>query len=125
MDCHPVGICETCSPGTTKNCSAIKTFDKWTLDQYGYVLGGADVDAVGAPLNKQDKLKAEIMQNGPIACGIHANDKLEAYGVTTPVDHYPGGIFKEFDPLPLPNHILSIVGWGEDKTVGESYWILR
>ena len=65
------------------------------------------------------------MQNGPLACGIDATNKLEAYGTTTPVDSYPGGIFSQTELLPMANHILSIVGWGTDANLNQDYWILR
>jgi len=130
-DCHPLGVCETCSPGPKfapgnpdSNCSAITTESLWTLSEYGYVLGGKDVDAEGAPVGSAEKLKSEIFANGPLACGIHATDKLEAFGTTDPVSSYPGGIFEQRVLLPMPNHILSIVGWGSDKDHGD-YWILR
>jgi len=96
----------------------------WTLDEYGYVLGGKDIDAKGHPVGSAQKLKAEIMANGPLACGIHATDQLEAFGTTTPVSSYPGGIFSQFTLLPIANHILSIVGWGTDTQNGE-YWLIR
>ena len=54
------------------------------------MLGGKDVDAAGQPVGSAEKLKSEIMANGPLACGIHATDELEAFGTTTPVDKYPG-----------------------------------
>jgi cathepsin X len=102
----------------------VKNEGLWTLSEYGYVLGGKDVDAAGKPVGSAEKLKSEIMANGPLACGIHATDDLEAFGTTTPVSHYPGGIFSQFTLLPIPNHILSIVGWGSDADNGD-YWILR
>jgi len=117
-----LGVCETCSPSA--GCSKITKPSLWTLDEYGYVLGGSDVDVSGAPVGSAEKLKAEIMTNGPLACGIHATDELEAYGTTTPISHYPGGIFSQFNILPMANHILSIVGWGTDPEHGP-YWILR
>ena len=77
-------------------------------------------------MTSAQRLKAEIQQNGPLACGIHATDKLEAYGTTTSVDSYPGGIFSQTELFPpMANHILSIVGWGKDEDVGKEYWILR
>eukprot|EP00038_Savillea_parva_P007691 m.171885 g.171885 ORF g.171885 m.171885 type:complete len:635 (+) comp13441_c0_seq1:550-2454(+) len=117
-----LGVCETCS--STSGCTPIAKPQLWTLGDYGYVLGGADTDAVGNTVGSEEKLKAEIMNNGPLACGIHATDELEAFGTTTPVDHYPGGIFTQRVLLPTANHILSIVGWGTDPTHGP-YWILR
>jgi hypothetical protein len=110
------------------------------------------------------------MANGPLACGIHATDKFEAFGTTTPVSAYPGGppspspprrrpaclcvrvrpyacvpmrtclrtgrstrslrhalrcaagIYSESALLPIPNHILSIIGWGTDPAHG-AYWV--
>jgi cathepsin X len=35
-----------------------------------------------------------------VSCSIDATEKLEAY---------TGGIFSEFNPLPIPNHVVSIV----------------
>ena len=52
-----------------------------------HALGGADVDASGAAVTSAQKLKAEILANGPLACGIHATDELEAFGTTTPLNH--------------------------------------
>jgi hypothetical protein len=96
----------------------------WTIDEYGYAHGGGDVDLVGASVSKKQKLQAEIVANGPLACGIHATDELEAFGTTQRVDSYPGGIFEQSAVLHPPNHILSIVGWGRDPQHGD-YWILR
>jgi len=125
-ECKPLGVCETCVPtkaGEPKNCTQIPHPELWTLGDSGYALGGSDLDIDSNLVTGEQKLQAEIMTNGPLACGIHATPALEAYGVTTPVSHYPGGIFNEHS-IPLPNHILSIVGWGTDKEHGE-YWLLR
>mmetsp|Transcript_7903 Transcript_7903/g.11071 ORF Transcript_7903/g.11071 Transcript_7903/m.11071 type:complete len:624 (-) Transcript_7903:153-2024(-) len=121
-DCSPLGVCETCSPNGT--CAQIKNPTLWTLAEYGYADGGSDLDAKAQPVASAQKLKAEIYQNGPLACGIHATDELEAFGTTKAVESYPGGIFEQRVLLPMPNHILSIVGWGTDPDHGE-YWIIR
>ena len=64
------------------------------------------------------------MMNGPLACSLDATDEFEAFGETTPVSSYPGGIFSQFTLIPLPNHIVSITGWGTDPAYG-AYWIVR
>lgn len=126
-DCRPLGVCETCSPtaGGGSNCTQIKNPDLWTLESYGYVLSekSGNVDAAGQIVGSAERLKAEIYANGPLACGIHATSKLEAFGTTDPVDSYPGGIFEQAEFLPMPNHILSIVGWGSDPDHGDYWWL--
>jgi len=60
-------------------------------------------------------MKAEIYARGPIACDIDAtNQFLE----------YTGGIYEQWVLLPIANHVLAVVGWGEDDE-GEEYWIGR
>ena len=123
--CKPTGVCETCAPG--KGCTKIESPPMWTLSEYGYAISSkeaAPVDALGASVSGAQQLQAEILANGPLACGIHATDELEAFGTTTPVSSYPGGIFHQRVLFPMANHILSIVGWGHDATNGD-YWILR
>ena len=126
------GVCETCSPGSSGpgspgTCTKIENPQMYTLDSYGYVLSGEnnDKDLQGVQVSNADKLKAEIYANGPLACGIHATDELEAFGTTTPVDMYPNGIFNQSVFLPMPNHILSITGWGMDTELNQEYWIVR
>jgi hypothetical protein len=89
-------------------CTAVTNFSKWSLDGYGLVNGGSDRDASGVLVGAVDKMKAELFQNGPLACGIHATAELIAY---------TGGIFSQFIPWSfMSNHIISIVGWGVDST---------
>jgi len=68
-------------------------------------------------LHGETKMKAEITQNGPISCGIHATDNFE--------NNYDGGIYSEKVRFPMINHEISVVGFGKDATTGEEYWIGR
>ena len=51
-------------------------------------------------------MKAEIVTNGPLACGIMATPKFHKY---------TGGIYSESYPDHDINHIISIVGYGYDE----------
>ena len=52
-----------------------------------------------------DKLKSEMYARGPISCGIDVTAKFYAYS---------GGIYEEAVTFPMPNHEISLVGWGEE-----------
>ncbi len=96
QSCSDMSRCYTCPPGG--KCYAITNYKKWKVSQYGSV-------------NGKDQMKAEIFKRGPVSCGIMATDGLEKY---------TGGIYKEYNPSPMINHIVSVVGWGNEN--GQEYW---
>tara|TARA_B110000208_G_C11683234_1_gene399600 strand:+ start:119 stop:1102 length:984 start_codon:yes stop_codon:yes gene_type:complete len=95
--------CFTCSPSGTPACAAIPKgqFDRLCVSEYGDCSGYA-------------KMKAEIAMRGPISCGVDATDKLEAFK--------GGEVYAEKGNA--VNHIISVVGWGEDAA-GNEYWHVR
>ncbi|EGG15729.1 cathepsin Z precursor [Cavenderia fasciculata] len=98
LACTPA--CKTCDPNGS--CHTITNYTNIFVDEVGKI----------APFAKD--IMAEVYARGPVACSIDATSQLEAY---------TGGIFKEFVAAPIPNHIVSIVGWGVENDV--SYWIVR
>ena len=60
-------------------------------------------------------MKMEIMNNGPIACGINA----------LKIEDYHGGVLDVPNSLKIIDHVVSIVGWGYDEEIKKQYWIIR
>ena len=104
--CRPLGVCETCSPSnssfTPGLCTPVKKHPTFRVREYGSVSGA-------------ERMKAEIYARGPIGCGIHVTEAFEKY---------TGGVYSEFMLLPLANHEVSVVGWGQTED-GTEYWIGR
>ena len=60
-------------------------------------------------------MRAEIYKRGPIACSITVTQKF--------LD-YKGGIIADYRVKHVPDHTISIAGWGVD-TDGTEFWIGR
>lgn len=106
--CSAIDQCKTCVPPVPAadesgqdTCSAVTTFPKWYVSEYGSVSG-------------INNMKAEIYARGPIGCGIDATDQFLAY---------TGGIYSQFILFPSIDHEISVVGWGTEN--GTDYWIGR
>ena len=100
--CSKENICRTCDTFTENGgtCAPLQYFPNATISEYGVVRGA-------------DNMKQEIYNRGPIACGINANAVLEYNGSFLDLPH----------KLKIIDHIISIVGWVENK--GDQYWVIR
>jgi len=105
QDCTPMNQCGTCTPDG--GCNPIANYTLFKVGDYNSISG---VDA----------MKAEIYARGPISCGIDATDSLEAFSGAAAAGN---PIYQEYNPLPMVNHIISVVGFGVDNSV--PYWIVR
>merc|ERR1719399_2368710 len=98
--CTPENVARTCSTFPPQGkCAALSRYPNATGDEYGSISG-------------QDAMQKEIFARGPIACGIDA----------APILNYTSGIAK--DEGSFVDHVISVVGWGNDETEGQ-YWIVR
>lgn len=104
FECTPTNICKTCNTFSSRGgtCSAITHYPNATISSYGAVKGS-------------DNMMAEIYKNGPIACGINAEEIVD----------YTGGVVDLPRQLKTVNHIISVVGWGYSEELGKQYWIIR
>ena len=97
--CSAMNVARTCStfPPTGK-CVGLSHYPNATISEYGSISGA-------------DAMAKEIYARGPISCGIDA----------APILKYKGGVAKM--PGSGVDHVISVVGWGEDTTDGP-YWIV-
>jgi len=99
--CSPLQECFTCTAqNNTSQCAPVTPMKRLYASEFG-------------DCSFYDRMKAEIFARGPISCGIDATPKLEVY---------TGGVFAQQGLL--PNHIVSVVGWGLQNNTDE-YWIVR
>jgi len=99
--CTDINVARTCSTFVANGgkCVAIKQYPNASIADYGQISG-------------QDSMQKEIFKNGPIACGIDAG----------PILNYTSGIATMAGEN--VDHVISVVGWGNDATDGQ-YWIVR
>ncbi|KAK5977834.1 Cathepsin Z [Trichostrongylus colubriformis] len=103
--CDPMHRCGTCWPDS---CTAVKNYTRYYITEYGKVSG-------------RENMMAEIKKGGPIACSITCTPEFDF--------QYSGGVYaqktgKELEASSLPNHIVSVSGWGVDEN-GVEHWIVR
>lgn len=96
--CTPKDIAVTC--GTFgEACVGLSRYPNATISEYGSIVG-------------KDAMQKEILNRGPIACGIDAG----------PIRDYTTGIATQVSSD--TDHVISVVGWGTDAKEG-LYWIVR
>ena len=90
---------------TTLHCCSLNhMLLPWTAQKVSVLAGFCSTINTVLQITQADKLRSEIYARGPISCGIDVTAKFYKYS---------GGIFEEEVSFPMPNHEISIVGWGE------------
>jgi len=92
-------VARTC-PTFGEDCVGLSQYPNVTVQDYGTIKG-------------KKAMQKEIFNRGPIACTIDA----------APIEDYTGGIAKNSFSLST-DHVISVVGWGNDEEEG-LYWIVR
>lgn len=131
---HRETQCFTCWPD--KGCNPVDVYHRLMVSEHGRVSGRAQI-------------KAEVYARGPVSCVIDATEGLDAYDGGIYLEYRyvaccgklvgmwdaatgircstttPAIIITKTQHRPNPqiNHIVSIVGWGEED--GVEYWIVR
>jgi len=107
--CSAINTCRTCNTFTEAGgkCVEISYYPNATVQEYGSYHFHSEA------------IKAEIFARGPVAAAINAE----------PIVDYQGGVVRDYKPWHMiPNHVVSIVGWGTDATQEDDtyqYWIVR
>jgi len=96
--CSALNIARTCSTFGA-GCVGLSSYPNATIDEYGQISGA-------------DAMMKEIYARGPISCGIDA----------APILEYTSGVY--VGDGEYVDHVISVVGWGTDSSLGR-YWIIR
>jgi len=99
--CTPMAECGTCVP--SGECAPISVYKQYKVGDYGSLSG-------------VNQMQTEILTRGPISCGIDATPELENF--------HGGYVYSEYNSDPMINHIIAVVGWGQESN-GTAYWIVR
>jgi cathepsin X len=100
--CNALNVARTCGSFDQEGggCTGLSNYPNVTVSAYGEISG-------------KDAMMKEIYNRGPIACGIDAMPLL---------NFETGIITKKGD---MVDHVISVVGWGQDSSSNQGYWIVR
>ena len=110
-----------CNPYTGKDgqCTTSPQCQRYYATDYKYLGGfyGACNEAL---------MRIELVKNGPLAVSFEVYDDFLNY--KSGIYHHTGVRNVDnfgFNPFELTNHVVAIVGYGQDETSGELYWIVK
>eukprot|EP00210_Caulerpa_lentillifera_P008867 g8459.t1 len=113
--CEPNGSCENCTPflnNVLSDCRPVQNPQWYFISEFG-TISSSSKSKRNALLNSRI-IQAEIYARGPVTCQLYATRRF---------DDYTGGIISQLGFWISANHVVSLVGWGEEN--GVKYWIGR
>jgi len=137
--CNALGRCQDCKPGGQCIEKPEGTYAVAVVDEYGSINPPKNAnlrDPTVIALQVR-RMKAEISQRGPIACGIICTDKMVAYQPLHPsstegspyephvmtYNGYGNVCAESDDIMTCIDHVVEVVGWDVDN--GVEHWLIR
>lgn len=98
--CTAANVARTCGSFSNEggDCTGLSNYPNATIAEFGSISG-------------KGSMQKEILARGPIACGIDA----------MPLLNFESGVIKKSGGS--VDHVISVVGWGNDATVGGYWWV--
>ena len=93
---------------------------RFRVAEWGYVNASKDGSTESDP-KAIAEMQNEIAMRGPIVCSMETNDDHNPLGAW---HCYEGGVYKTKNTFKGTNHVISLLGWGDD-TDGTPYWVGR
>ena len=93
---------------------------RFKVADWGYLNASSHASTKSDPA-KLMEMQAEIMARGPIVCSMETNDDHNPLGAW---HCYEGGVYKTTSTFKSTNHVISLLGWGEDVD-GTPFWVGR
>jgi len=97
--CSAMEICKDCP--TPRNCTVVQP-RRYFVAEYGLV-------------STENAMRKEVFARGPISCCTAWPDEIKY--------HYHGGIYAASSNRTACDHIVTVVGFGEEQGIG--YWIVQ
>ncbi|KXK57271.1 MAG: Cathepsin L [Chlorobi bacterium] len=100
---------ETSFPYTAENtsCGSHGSTTTYKASSWGYV-------GTSWTVPTKEDMKEALCKYGPLAVGVYAGDKFQAY---------TGGVFDAIT-IGIPNHVVTIVGWDDSKG-SKGCWLVK
>ena len=99
LPCSAKILCKTCD--LDNGCYTPNNYPIYYVEEYGSIKG-------------EQAMMNEVYNRGPITCAMAVNQDLL---------NYTGGIFWDKTGIMQTDHIVGIIGWGEEN--GVKYWNIR
>lgn len=93
---------------------------RFKVKEWGYLNASKDGDTT-SNATAIVEMQAEIMARGPIVCSMMTKDDHNPLGAW---HCYEGGVYRTKSTFKSTNHVISLLGWGEDES-GVPYWVGR
>ncbi|KAL5018530.1 hypothetical protein ScPMuIL_004252 [Solemya velum] len=107
---------EKCFPYQAKDMPCQKTSCPRYYTQNYYYIGGY----YGAC--NEELMKLDLVKNGPVAVSFEVYPDFPSYkgGI-----YHHTGLTDKFNPWEITNHVVLVVGYGQDNSTAEPFWIVK